>query len=32
MKNFFSENIGLKGLALVLAIMLWILARGWFIK
>ncbi len=27
-KNFFLENIGLKALALVLAIVLWLIAKG----
>jgi len=27
-KNFFLENVGLKALALVLAVILWLVAKG----
>jgi len=31
LKSFFTKNIGLKILALILAILFFILARGWLI-
>ena len=30
LKNIFFNNLGLKLLSVLLAILLWILARGWF--
>ena len=32
MNDFFSKNLSLKIFAVILAILLWILARGWIIK
>jgi hypothetical protein len=32
LKDFFTKNMGLKILALVLAIILWIIARFWIIR
>jgi len=31
MKEFFVKNIALKLMAVVLAVLLWVLARGWFL-
>lgn len=31
MKEFFVKNITLKIMAVLLAVLLWVLARGWFL-
>jgi len=32
LRDFFTKNIGLKALALALAVILWVIARYWMVK